>query len=296
MALRLSAAAKEALRLSLRLSITLILTLAISLAVFPDAASAQKPRQDRAGNLYGPGLDKMRALTTKKRVKSSDCPGKTLALNVSTPYGIGIKKLDEAMARKHKRDVENIQKMAFKAIGEYCQPDFSQSESTYDRTFEAYDPGGGSLSVIYNVLILYYMAAHHSHGYEAFNYNLQTGEELTIGDLFLSPPGAAEGLEGLWAMIASAWCRYNDNKTIPNFYDMPDDTDWCANPARIALPKRLEGQPAMKDLGNAFLTPDGLELRLQPYDGWSYADGDAILVLDKPSLIRIGFNPALWGR
>jgi hypothetical protein len=295
MDLRLSAALKSASKLSLRLSVMLILTLAISLALFPEAASAQKPRQDRAGNLYGPGLEKMRALTTKKKVKSPDCPRKTLALAVSTPYGIGLEELDQALARKHERDVENIQRMAFKTINQFCRSDFGANESTYDRTFEAYYPGGGSLSVIYNVLILYDTAAHHSHDYEAFNFNLETGKELTMGDLFLSPPGAAEGLEGLWTMIASAWCRYNERKSIPNFYDMPDDTDWCANPAMIPLPKRLQGQPAMRDLGNAFLTPDGLELRLQPYDGWSYADGDAILVLDKKSLIRLGFNPALWG-
>jgi hypothetical protein len=274
----------------------LILTLALSLAAMPKAASAQKLRPDQAGNRYGPGLDDLGAKTTKRKIAAPDCPEMTLELTISTPQGTGIDLFDKVMARKHELDVEKIERSFLRDNAGGCQEIFtSNTDTTVDRTFEAYHPGGGSLSILYHVVVFNAGAAHSTEQFEAWNLNFETGQEVAIGDLFLSPPGAAEGLMDLWAMIASGWCRYSRHKTIPSFYQMPDGAEWCANPAMIPLPKRLRERPAMKDLGNAFLTADGLELRLQPYDAFSHADGDAVLVLDKRSLLRAGFNPALWG-
>ncbi|MDR2455834.1 MAG: hypothetical protein LBE49_04480 [Deltaproteobacteria bacterium] len=297
MTLRLWPAPKSASKLSWPLAATLILTLALSLAVSPEAASAQKLRRDEAGNQYGPGLDKLGARTTKRKIAALDCPEMTLELNISTPYGTGIDLFDKAMARKHALDVGKLERDFLNDNAGGCQEVFtSNTETTVDRTFEAYHPGGGSLSIVYNVTVFNAGAAHPTHEFEVLNLNFETGQEVAVSDLFLSPPGASEGLKDLWAMIASGWCRYSQQKTIPSFYQMPDGTEWCANPAMIPLPKRLRERPSLKDLGNAFLTAGGLELRLQPYDAWSYADGPAFLVLDKPSLLRAGFNPALWAR
>ncbi|MDR2455835.1 MAG: hypothetical protein LBE49_04485 [Deltaproteobacteria bacterium] len=294
---RLSAAPKSASKFSLALAAALTLTLALALAASPEAAWAQKLRRDEAGNQYGPWLDNIGARTTKRKIKAHACPAMTLELNISTPYGTGIDFFDKAMARQHALDVGKLEREFINDNAEGCQQVLtSNTNTTVDRTFEAYYPGGGSLSIVYHVTVFYAGGAHPMHEYEALNINFETGREVAVSDLFLSPPGAAEGLKALWAMIASGWCRYNEQKSIPNFYKMPEDVKWCANPATIPLPKRLRERPSLKDLGNAFLTADGLELRLQPYDGWSYSHGSSSLALDKRSLLGIGFNPALWGR
>jgi hypothetical protein len=54
--------------------------------------------------------------------------------------------------------------------------------------------------------------------------------------------------------------------------------------------------PSLKALGNAYLTNEGLALRLGAYDGWSYADGPSLLVIDKAELVKLGADPALWTR
>jgi hypothetical protein len=288
MTLRLSAALKAAVMLAL--------PLALALAVYPDQARAQNLRKDAAGNSYGPRLDNIGALTTKKRVRSPHCRDMTLDLNISTPYGTGIEEFDEAMARKHERDVERYQNEIFQAIREDCQYKPDLTESSYTRTFEAHYPGGGSFSVLYSIDFYAAGYAHPSYNFEADNVNPWTGRDLAMEDLFESPPGARAGLRALWPIMARAWCRYNDERRLPNFYDMPENQDWCKNPAKAPMPQRLQGRPEIKDLGNAFLTAGGLELRLAPYDGWNFALGPASLSIDKSTLIGIGFKPGLWGR
>jgi hypothetical protein len=286
--------------LSLSSFLKFVMTLALSLAVFPDAASAQNLRKDQAGNLFGPGLENMGALTTKRSFAYPDCPGMTLELRISTPYGIGIPQFDMAMARKHELDVEKAAIPFFKHPPGECKPENSSiTESFYSRTFEAHYPGGGFLSIVYD--IAYYDAvdgpAHPDNDLKVVNVNPWTSEPVEMADLFLDPPGYYEGVRNLWPAIAVGWCRYNDEKTMPNFYELPKSKQWCADPARAPLPERLSGWwVGLEDLGNAFLTADGLGLRLGPYQGWYYALGDSTLNIDKRTLIGLGFDPALWGR
>ncbi|MDR2455836.1 MAG: hypothetical protein LBE49_04490 [Deltaproteobacteria bacterium] len=294
MTLRLSAAPKSASKPFLALAAVLILALAS--AVFPKAASAQNLRQDQAGNQYGPGLEKMEALVAKKTVEFPGCPAMTMELSVSNPSGSGFARFDQAMALKQESDVEKAQSAFFNDDPGDCGPDAPSSVFYYDISFEAHSSGGGVISVVYRVSAHNPWAASPTYWYEALNVDAGTGRELTMDDLFLSPPGAAEGLKSLWPVIAQAWCGYNGEKAIPVFYGLPEGEDWCADPEGAPLPEALLGRPAPALLGNAFLTAGGLSLRLDGDNTWGHSFGASTLNFDKRALIGLGFDPALWGR
>jgi hypothetical protein len=220
-----------------------------------------------------------------------------MSLSISNPHGLLIPEFDLAMATKQAADFDKAVRKFFDEFGGPCDPDFSSSsEFEYDTTFEAHYAGGGFISIVYRNAVYYPGAAHPLHAFEAYNVDPRTGRELAMDDLFLRPPGAAEGLKRLWPLIAAGWCRYNDVRRLPIFYGVPEGRDWCANPGLIPLPKDLRGRPALADLGNAFLTAGGLSLRLDGDNTWAHSFGDSTLNLDKRELIKLGFNPALWGR
>jgi hypothetical protein len=284
-------------KLSPKIAVMAALTLFLVLAVFPVVASAQNLRKDQAGNRYGPGLEKLGALFTRRTIQAPDCPDLRMKLAISNPYGLWIPEFDLVMAAKQVADVDKAVRKFFDEFEGPCYPyNSSSSEFEYNTTFEAHYSGGGVISIVYDNYVFYPGAAHPLNSFEAHSLNLRTGRELTMDDLFLRPPGAAEGLKRLWPLIAAGWCRYNDLRLLPIFYGLPEGRDWCANPGMIPLPKDLRGRPALGELGNAFLTADGLSLRLDGDNTWAHSFGTSTLNFDKQALIRLGFDPALWGR
>lgn len=276
-------------------SIKFAALLTLVLALFPALAPAQRVRRDGVGNLYGPGLEQVAPVTIEKFLRDPVCRELTLEIRHSAPTNTGSLALDKFLAADLEKSVQESL-AGFSGMGGYDCDGFGDGESTSERTFEIHDSGGGIVSIVYAIFGMHAGAAHGYEYFRSINFNVANGRELTMGDLFTSPPGAAEGLKAFWPYVAKAWCSYNDERRIPNFYEMREDNKYCSNPARAPMPARLRGQPAIADLGNAYFTRQGMILKLAPYDGWSYARGPSSLSFKKEGLVMLGFNPAIWGR
>jgi hypothetical protein len=61
------------------------------------------------------------------------------------------------------------------------------------------------------------------------------------------------------------------------------------------LPESFKGKVVpFSALGKAYLTPDGLTIHLDPYDGWFYADGPKDLIIKKRILLGLGAHREIW--
>lgn len=250
-------------------------------------------RSDEAGNLYGPGMEGAGAIAIKEVFTSNRCPEMTLTQELYAPAWTGSVELDRMLAAELEAFAEERRHVFLTDTTASCNFEITASESR--RVFEIHAPGGGTVSVLYTIAGY---EAGKAHGYQLFravNFNPWTGGELTASELFLQPPGTRDGLRSLWSKLAREWCDYSDKREIPNYYKLDFNKDWCANPSRAPLPAMFQGRSTLDELSHAYLTRDGMILRLGPYEGWYYAFGPAMLELDRAFLIRIGFDPALWG-
>jgi hypothetical protein len=274
--------------------------LAVLLAAGPARAqtmggSGVPLRRDAAGNGYGPGLDGLRAVTVSQTLVMPICQAPVLIMNLSVPAGTGDELLDRLLETQLYIEARNLWNPLLRG---YNSPDDCQElrhgPNEIARTFEAHSPSPGLLSIIYDENASYAGAAHPSQSFRSATYVLGTAVELTSFRLMSQYP---VDLKPLWARLARAWCSYNEQRTIPAFYGLRGNRNWCAKPEAAPLPPALSGPDFILDnLGHAYLTVNGMTIQLGPYDAWSYALGPAALSVDKRTLIRLGFKPSLWGR
>ena len=130
--------------------------------------------------------------------------------------------------------------------------------------------------------------------YDVINIDPVSGRLMTLETVFRESPGPAAGVEALWPLMAERWCDSNWRQSLPNFYYLGGDRNWCANPAGSPLPPRLRREPSIDSLGVTFLTRNGMSILLGPYSAWDYVDGTVMIEFDKEELVKIGFDPGLW--
>ncbi|MDR1041048.1 MAG: hypothetical protein LBR80_12975 [Deltaproteobacteria bacterium] len=122
-----------------------------------------------------------------------------------------------------------------------------------------------------------------------FDYVSQTlkadGTELLASDLF---PDPAKSLPLLWKRIFADTCA-KGNGTAASYYGSPE----CGSQAP-PLPEALVPGATLDGLGHALLTTQGLILNLDPYEGWSWADGEMAVEIPTADLIAMGADPKLW--
>jgi hypothetical protein len=260
------------------------------------AQAAGDLRKDEAGNGYSPNLKSLGAVTAKVATTSKNCPKISVDAVLSRPISSSSEVFDELSVFELRNELRAAvsNPLAFNDPSE-CQALAEQKDpAEFKRTFNAHSPSPGILSVAFTVFQSSPWAAHPSTAFEAVNFSLAENRKLTLNDVF--PPDANDGqvLEAVWAEAAKGWCAYNDNHTLPFFYQIDDD-DLCKAPEKAPLPPALAAdRGSFEALGNAYLTSEGMVLALSADDGWSYAQGPSELKISKETLIKLGAKASVW--
>jgi hypothetical protein len=217
-------------------------------------------------------------------VPHSLCPARrALVISVRYPKDTGNAKVDGFFAgyagdfaRGAKEDPPDL------LTGEgFCE---FEGDFYANLDFQAHRPTPATLGVLL-VANTYQGGAHESLDYRALNFDLATGRELQVQDLFPSP---ARGIAGLFLFASSELCRAQNGH----------DAAWnvlggdCRNPGQP--PQGLLSQRGpLGGLGNLVLTRDGAELNFGPYDLWSWSQGPFVLKVPKGELLGMGARD-LW--
>jgi hypothetical protein len=252
-------------------------------------------RRDEAGNLFDPLLKDVTAYTVERRLTHPDCPGANYWLRYSVPVGTGNPLLDRALASDMEQDALRVEEAFLESLDSESCPDPNYDNGDYDeRRFEIHAPGGGFLSILFSTSGYNHGDTHGHVAYDVINVDPEKAALLTIENIFQNPPGAAAGVQAFWPEMAARWCNANWRQTIPNFYDLGADRNWCANPGGSPMPARLRRDPSIDSFGVTFFTRNGMSIMLGPYSAWDYDDGTVMIEFSKAELVEIGFEPSLW--
>jgi hypothetical protein len=233
-------------------------------------------------------------LTATDSIEDSTCRGLVTKVSLSRPAGTGDDLLDGRLALELLGELRSIRRTPPDSTDpSECPSQEALAEGAeIQRIFEVHSPSKGILSIAYQMFSATPLAVHPNTTFESYNHSLAQGRPLKLGDLF---PGEDAPAAVLWAVVAPKWCAYNDYRSLPSFYGFDPEADLCAKPKEIPLPAALVADPdSLAALGNAYLTEDGLMLRLAAYDGWSYADGPSALLVGKDELVAVGADKTLW--
>jgi hypothetical protein len=276
------------------------LAMAIALAIWaaPGAALAQEGgdmRTDEATNRYSEALGDLGAVTAVVEGTDRFCPSVKFKAALSRPIGAQNAVFDETSTFEIRKELLRFSGNALGLNDASECSNFKTGEHPVElqRVFAAHSPSPSIISVIYTVFRSSPFDAHPYTEFEAFTFDLAKSRELTLDDI-IPPESSPQALEALWAEAAKGWCAYNDHHTLPSFYGLFDD-GLCSKPESAPLPPALaQDRSSLKALGNAYLTSEGLALRLAPSDGWSYAEGPSELVLKKGALVKFGAKASIW--
>ncbi|MDR0548337.1 MAG: hypothetical protein LBI10_02835 [Deltaproteobacteria bacterium] len=271
---------------------------------------------DEEGNSFpSKGFEFLSSQSIRQNAVYSKCPRLGFSIVVSFPTSTGNEAvdkliLDDFSQRFATKKADNVKalkelecpapKPATPAAGEEeLEEEDEELEADSIINFQAFAPGPGFLSVIYQDFDSPIFAAHPSTSFFSQTYLIGQGRVMNIKDLF---PDPAKSAPLLWAYLAPKWCEQshalgNEADSIPNFYTNGENDLTSCQAAKLSqVPARLKkADLALADLGNPVFTPEGAFLNLGAYDGWSYADGPASLEIPKAELLKMGANPAIWG-
>jgi hypothetical protein len=130
----------------------------------------------------------------------------------------------------------------------------------------------------------YYGGAHSVFGYVSLNLR-PDGKELAASDLFGDP---SVSIPHFWAKIFREGCS-GGKASAPSFYGSPVCSD-----AVPPLPYMLTPDATLDGMGHALLTPQGLTVSLDPYEAWSWAEGQFVLEISKEDLAGMGADTGFW--
>jgi hypothetical protein len=253
-------------------------------------------RTDERGNQYAPELPNLRAIFINKPYVLVD--NKVIfEFDINFPAFTGNDKLDQLFKNFVQYDYReyNSELSGIDFLDEYCLKDQeSTCRASYSRHFTAYLPSPNILSVIYYLEILYLGGARPFPDFQPGLYDLTDGREMTLGEIFNNYP---MGLPALWSFIAQGWCNHPENfdKVFPSFYGISANYADCSRAVTIPMPTNLKSSPVtFKSLGNAFLTPEGMTIRLTAMDSFGPMAFYNELTIPKAQLITIGVKPETW--
>ncbi|MDR1314425.1 MAG: hypothetical protein LBQ12_12230 [Deltaproteobacteria bacterium] len=222
-------------------------------------------------------------VASQESVTAGNCPQSAFPVRASYPQGFdGGGPVDQAVKAKAGEFFSNAVKEA---------EDFLKGlETCVALEYLEYDLASGPFkpsSKAFSVLFLWNVntgGAHPSFGYASMNLG-PDGRELTAAGLFADP---AKSLPLLWARIVKDTCT-GGHETAPSYYGSPE----CPG-AAATLPSQLAPDATLDGMGHAVLTSLGITFNLDPYDGWSWAEGPVNLDIPKDDLVAMGASPELW--
>jgi hypothetical protein len=250
--------------------------LALPLAACNQAAKTAEPLKYR----YVTGKSKT------ETVKHSVCPDK-MALDLSAyyPEGTGSAAVDQFFENYA---ANFIHKQASEAQADALKND---SACSFDDNlfatadFQPFKSSPGTLAVLYT-LSSFLGGAHPSLDYSSFNFDLASGRELAIADLFNDPKA---GIGALYSYAYSELCSAKGGReAAQTVLGGTCGKDKKAPKALLALSGPLDS------LGHMVLTETGASLNFTPLDLWSWSQGPFKLDIPKEKLLEMGAKD-LWG-
>jgi hypothetical protein len=265
-----------------KVSLALALALALSLAL-PLAA-----QQHRELPGHGPdGPDKViQAATKSKVVPHKLCPKKiSLDIAASYPQGTGNAEVDKFFEDLAE---EFIQQTAEDNQDDVLTKDFACQYRAHlyaSLGFEATQPNPDILGVL--VTIDQFLGGNHpSLDFQAYNFNLKTGKEVTVADLFADPKA---GIAKIYTVAYKELCH----KTPKHEAAWTVLGGKCGSDT-TAPAATLDITGSLNQLGHMTLTEHGALLTFQPYEIWSWSQGPFELPISKDDLVAMGAQD-FWG-
>ncbi len=222
--------------------------------------------------------------------RSKDCLANYLKFTVYYPQGLGNQAVDLEIENQMKarldEDIELMRDDGF-CDRESCGG-MSCGAWEDTRTFSLYSPSADFISLLFQEYS-FTGGAHGNINYENMNFNLRTGQRLTLTDFFPDPD---RSVPLYWAYVYEQWCRQSEYKYPPHYQDLQP----CGREDGPGETNNFAGARTIDDLGRLILTPTGASLILEPYESGSYASGTAVVDLPRAELLRMGASPAIWGQ
>jgi hypothetical protein len=271
-----------------------VLTISESVSHAQKAASG-KMRKDANGNEYSSELPNLKAYVISETWVHPTEKKFEIDFNINVPRATGDARLDQIF-----KDVADNQKQEgiLEATAddgvEFCRQG-KMCHSAFGRKFMAFAPSSDILSVSYFYYFMSHGAIHPITEYESFVYDVKNGRELELKDIFTDYDYS---LPLLWKKTVDAFCALSgaqrpQEKQIPTFYKIPDQLRSCSKSSSVPVPEELRGPDAFEALGHAYLTPDGISLRLTKWEANS--EEEPIIRIGKKELMEMGAKSEIWG-
>lgn len=280
-----------------RISIIFVLCLFSLFLTIPSKAweEPKNTRKDANGNHFGMEVPNLWAISINSTYVHPTVKNLNIEFNINYPANTGNIELDKFFQTKLNEEYRSMLYDAISGNIEFCseEPDISCAGYII-RKFEAYAPSEDIISVVYLVANAPPGASSLSSFYESFTFNLKESRELTLDDIFIDYQKA---LPLLWPLVAKGWCGHpqNEFKEFPGYYEIPENFQNCSNTASIPIPAMLKKSPhTFNNLGSAFLTQEGMTLRLEAWQTWGPRYETYDILIGKKELIRIGAKPEIW--
>ncbi|MDR2386725.1 MAG: hypothetical protein LBE80_03955 [Deltaproteobacteria bacterium] len=251
---------KQILLKYLPIIMSITIFIALFFVNFAAAQDVQPPftRKDENGNYFGRELPNLRAFTLKEIWTHPRVSYLKVHLDINYPTNTGNEDLDQYFKSQLDKDYRLMTENTNPNDGS-CHPD--SCASAYTKLFEAFSPSPDILSLAFTFYRLPQGGASTSGRLEAHTYDLNSGAEMTLDQVFSEPK---KSISLLWPMIARGWCEHRENneKVFPNFYKIRKSSANCRRAENIPLPDQLRSPPyTFENLGFAVLTPRGLSLK-----------------------------------
>ncbi|MDR1608027.1 MAG: RsiV family protein [Deltaproteobacteria bacterium] len=266
----------------------------------PNNEEKKESRRDGPGNTIAPNLPKLIIKEVSRVDAAPLCPKYTAKTTVYYPAGTGAEWLDNLLAKEAKSTLSKTKPIfleAFEGFGgegqEICLNSKKVLQFEARRVFDAYSPKPGIISFLFTANIDT-GGNHPSTEFTVATFNLKTGRELTVKDLF---PNPEKSLPQFWEYIVDGTCAFAEGifgggATLPAKYgDAPCERETVPDPPRSFLKAKQ-----LAELGNVTLTKDGLFIYLDPYECWGYVAGSVTVSYEISDLLEIGASPNLWAK
>ncbi|MDR2199696.1 MAG: hypothetical protein LBR53_09640 [Deltaproteobacteria bacterium] len=221
----------------------------------------------------------------RKTIKHRVCP-ETKAMSVAMKYPVntGNPEVDgffEKLAEGVLHDAESEYDWVITEdyICESAAEPYSAAE------FASYKAGPYTLGVLY-AFDEYTSGPHGNQYFKSYNFDLRSGSEIQVKDLF---PRTPYSLARLFLYAYSDLCfKTPRHEPADNVFDKP-----CGEGPAPSGDFLNTGGP-LDNLGHMVLTSRGATLNFEAYQIWSYAQGPYELVIPRKLLLKMGAAD-LWG-
>ncbi|UQZ88389.1 hypothetical protein C4J81_03865 [Deltaproteobacteria bacterium Smac51] len=195
--------------------------------------------------------------------------GEEVFISVYYPQGTGNADVDKAIKAYADKAVETFNKDAAESLkGGFERP------QTMAKTFTAVKPSDNYVSVVYYEFIDT-GGAHPAWGYEAHTFNLNSGKEVAVENVFPNQDNI-----GFMANYVSAAL---DKKCLES---APDN--------RVCGPATVDVEAVKNGMSKMIFTPGGAVILFSPYDQGAYVEGAKYVEIPKDMLINWGVSDEFW--